>query len=138
MVKFEGQCWSIQWSIIPSHVVEFDVFKCHSLGTTSIFKESYMASLRLSLWHKEVRRDSKKSKIFRYCKITNSFLLTILLGNIVWMWFLVWKFLYHRTNTMKVFRNRTKAPNVGLIDDVEEGLRIVTLLGVVFVTSRCT
>ena len=44
----------------------------------------------------------------------------------------------YRTNTMKIFWNRTKAPNVGLIDHVEERLGIVTLLGVVFVKSRCT
>lgn len=35
----------------------------------------------------------------------------------------------------KIFWN-TKVPNVSLVDHVEEGLRIVTLLGVVFVPSR--
>ena len=35
-----------------------------------------------------------------------------------------------------IFWTSTKALNVGLFDHVEEGLRIVTLLGVVFVTSR--
>ena len=37
----------------------------------------------------------------------------------------------------KIFWN-SKAPNVGLVDHAEEGLKIVTLLGLVFVPSMVT
>ena len=77
----------LQYIVAYSHVVEFHVLKSHPLGRILIFKESCMASLRLSSWHKLVRRGSKDSKIFGKCRITNSRLCTNILGNTIWMQF---------------------------------------------------